>query len=175
MFQKRPEASYQWLSWRQIFFPPHPGTRPGIQTVAVVLPLRRRTRGGAVYLGSFRRRFSRHATAHNSKPGPPFPGLCLPACPLQCGQEEHRSRRAPPPWFGGHLLALPSASARLRPPRGAPLRVHPPGGILGVPALCYAPRGLPPLRCWGGGGGPLGRRQTHLNQSLYAVSGPLGT
>src|SRR5215471_18232637 len=60
----------------------------------------------------FRCRLLRHGTAHNSKPLPSFPGLCLSACPLQCRQKEHRGRRAPPPWFNGALLALPSAGAR---------------------------------------------------------------
>src|SRR5215472_519062 len=68
--------------------------------------------GWCGYLGSFRRRLLRHGTAHNSKPVPSFPGLCLSACPLQCRQKEHRGRRAPPPWFNGALLALPSAGAR---------------------------------------------------------------
>jgi transposase len=53
----------------------------------------------------------RHGTDYDSKPLPPFPGLCLPTHPLQCGPEEHRSRCAASPGFGRSLFALPSAGA----------------------------------------------------------------
>ncbi len=46
-----------------------------------------------------------------------FPGLCLPARPLQCRSQEHRDRRAAAQGFGGGLFALPSAGTRLRPTR----------------------------------------------------------
>ena len=58
----------------------------------------------------FRRRTPpRHGIDHDLKPLPSFPGFCLPARPLGCRQEEHRSRRATAQGFDGSLLALPFA------------------------------------------------------------------
>ena len=50
--------------------------------------------GAGLWLRFAATRFQRHGTDHDSKPLPSFPGFCLRARPLQCGQKEHRSSRA---------------------------------------------------------------------------------
>src|SRR5216117_2241057 len=62
----------------------------------------------------------------------------------------------------------------LRPTRRATLRVHPSVGILRLPPVPYAARGLPPLWRRGRGRSSLGQWQTYADQSLHVVSGPLG-
>ena len=48
-----------------------------------------------------------------SKPLPSFPGFRVPTCLLQFRSQKHRNRRAAAQRFGGGLLPLPPASARL--------------------------------------------------------------
>ena len=50
-----------------------------------------------------RRPLPRHGTDHDSNPLPSFPRFCLPARPLNCRQEEHRSGRTTAQGFGGSL------------------------------------------------------------------------
>ena len=121
-----PETDHQCFGRWQILFPSHPRAWPAGQVTTVTLQAGRRAGGGAVYRRGFRRcLLLRHGTDYDSKPLPPFSGLCLLARPLQCGQKKHRSRRAASLGFGRSLFALPSAGPRLRPTRGAALRVHP--------------------------------------------------
>ena len=55
-----------------------------------------------------------HAAAHHDfKSLSSFPGIRLPARPLQLRFQEHRDRRASTPGVEGHLFPLPPASARL--------------------------------------------------------------
>jgi hypothetical protein len=75
-----------------------------------------------------RHSFQRHGTDHDSKPLPSFPGFCLRARPLQCGQKGHRSSRATAKGFDRSLLTLQFAGARLQPTRRTALRVHSPVG-----------------------------------------------
>src|ERR1700722_3863279 len=74
-------------------------------------------RGGGLWVEFRCRTPPRHGTDHDLKPLPSFPGFCLPARPIGCRQEEHRSRRATAQGFDRSLLALPFAGARLRPTR----------------------------------------------------------
>ena len=74
-----------------------------------------------------------------------------------------------------HLLALPPAGARLGSTRPAALRVHPSVGILGLPPVHDAASGLTPLWRRRRRRSPLGRWQTHADQGVYTVSGPLVT
>src|SRR6516225_4058107 len=46
---------------------------------------------------------SHHGTDHHPKTLPSFPRFCLPARPLNCRQEEHRSGRTTAQGFGGSL------------------------------------------------------------------------
>jgi hypothetical protein len=76
VFYKRPEAGHQFLPWRKIFFPPHPGTGPVLQPAAITFHQGRQDGSSAVYLRGFRRcSLLRHGTHHDSKPLPPLPGF----------------------------------------------------------------------------------------------------
>jgi len=87
-------------------------------------------------------RFQRHGTDHDSKPLPSFPGFCLRARPLQCGQKEHRSSRATAKGLDRSLLTLPFAGARLQPTRRTALRVHSPVGGLVFRNFCRSQGGV---------------------------------
>src|ERR1041385_2219444 len=149
---------------------------PLVYIAAVDRSIRRRRRGGAVYSGSLPlRRHSRHATHHDFKPLPPFPGVCLSSSPVQPGPPEHRDLRTSAPGCDGDLFALSSTGARLRSTPRAPLRIHSLLGISGLSALLHAARRLPPLRRRPLRRSSRGRRQTHAHQGLYALPSPLGT
>ena len=69
-----------------------------------LLRLRGELRPRRVYGGGFAYRSRpRHGTDHDLKPLPLLPGFCLPAGPLQCRQEEHRSGRTTAQGFGRNL------------------------------------------------------------------------
>jgi hypothetical protein len=86
IFQEGPETSHQPLARWQVFFPPHPRTRPRVQPTAVTLQQGRRDRGGAVYGSGFGyRSLPRHGTHHDSKPLPSLPGICLSSRHIQSG------------------------------------------------------------------------------------------
>jgi transposase len=55
-----------------------------------------------------------------------------------------------------------------------PLRVHSALGIFRLSGLRHAARRLPPLQRRAGRAGPMGRRETHVDQSVYAAAGSLG-
>jgi len=52
----------------------------------------------------------RHGTAHNSKPLPPFAGICLSARPLQCRPQEYRGGRPAAQGLDRDLLATTMAT-----------------------------------------------------------------
>ena len=90
MFQERAEQDHELLAGRQIFLQAHPRAWPAVQIAAIVFQSMARDRGGAVYLGSFRRRLPPHAAAHHdSKPMSSLSGIRLPAGPLQFRSQEH--------------------------------------------------------------------------------------
>jgi Transposase len=76
---KGSEAGHQLFSWRQVFFQPHPGARPGVQIAAIGGCIGGRRRGrSSVYFGSLRlENRPRHGTAHDSKPMPSPSRVCL--------------------------------------------------------------------------------------------------
>src|ERR1019366_8352226 len=85
-----------------------------------------RPSSGGVYPGSSRPlHLPLHASAHHdSKSLPPLSGFRVSAGPLQFRREEHRDRRASPPWFQSGLLTLSSARARIRSTRRKTFRIH---------------------------------------------------
>jgi hypothetical protein len=112
------------------------------------------------FMVEFRRRTPpRHGADDELKPLPSFSGFYLPARPLGCRQEEHRSRRATAQGFDRSLLALSFAGARLRPTPER--RVHSPVGVSRLPSVHHAAGRLSPLRRCGCRRSSLGRRQTH--------------
>jgi|SRR5579872_4380481 len=100
---------------------------------------------GAVYGRDSPLPLPRHGTDHDSKPLPSFPGFCLPACPLQCRQEEHRSGSTTAQRFGRSLLALLFAGTGLRPARRTALEFIPLWGFLVF--LLYTMRRINCRRC----------------------------
>src|SRR5258708_39827010 len=114
-----------------------------------------------------------HGSAHDSKPLPPPPGICLPARSLRPRQEDHRSGRTAAARYGGGLFRMSQAGAGLRSPSRAALRVYSSLGHFGFLLVPHAARQLPRLRR-SGRRGLVGRWQASVDQSLYVVSGPLG-
>src|SRR5216684_4644806 len=175
MLDERPEVSNQFFPWRQVFFQPHPRTRPGVQIAAVGGSISGRRRGSSVvYTGSLRlENRPCHGIDHDFKPLPSPSGIRLPTRPLRRRQEKHRSGRPTAGGLGGSVLGVSAAGTRLRSSSRAVLRVHSSVGLSGFPDVPHATRRLPEL--WRGGrGGSLGRWQAPVGPSLYAVSGPLG-
>src|SRR5713226_8519735 len=175
MLDEWPEANHQLFTRREVFFQSHPRARPVVQIAAVDRSIGGRRRGSsAVYSGSLgHENRPCHGTAHHSKPLSSPSGIRLPTRSLRPRPEKHRSRRATAGGLGGGLLGVPSAGTGLRSSSRALLRVHSAVGLSGFSAVPHAARRLPEL--WSGGrGGSLGRWEAPVDQSLHAVSGPLG-
>ena len=115
----------------------------------------------------------RHGTDHDLKPLPSFPGFCLPARPLRCRQEEHRSRRAT-----ARVRPQSARAAICRRPvttnsPSAALSSFPYGGFSSsscTPCVgsTVAAAALPPSKKFPGA------TANHINQSLHALLSPLG-
>src|SRR5664280_2348900 len=154
----------------QVFFQPHPGTRPVFQIVAVG----GRRCSSTVYLGSLRlENRPPHGIDQDSKSLPSPSRVRLPTRPLRRRPAKHRSGRPAAGGLGGNRFGVPPAGTGLRSPSPAALRVHPPVGLSGVPAVPHAARRVPELRR-GRRGGSLVRWQAPVDSSLHAVSGSLG-
>src|SRR5664280_229325 len=175
MLDEWPEASNQFFTWRQVFFQPHPRARPVVQIAAVGGNIGGRRRGSrAVYFGSLRlENRPCHGTDHDFKLLPSPSRIRLPARPLRPRQEQHRSGRPTARGLGGGLLGVPPAGTGVRSSSRTALRVYSSVGLSGFPAVPHATRRLPELWC-GGRGSSLERWQAPVDQSLYAVAGPLG-
>src|SRR5664279_5467067 len=143
MLDEGPEANHQCFSWGQVFFKPHPGTRPVFQIAAVG----GRRCSSTVYLDSLRlENRPHHGIDQDSKSLPSPSRVRLPARPLRSRPAKHRSGRPAAGGLGGNLFGVPPAGTRLRSPSPAALRVHPAVGLSGVPAVPHAARRVPELR-----------------------------
>jgi hypothetical protein len=83
-------------------------------------------------------RTSSHAADHRPQPLPSLSRLRLREGAAVPGSRDHRNRRAAAAWLQTGVRALPSAGARLRSPRRAPLRARSVLGFFGAVALSHA-------------------------------------
>ena len=120
-----------------------------------------------------RRPLPRNGTDHDSKALPSFPRFCLPARPPRADKKSievavRRRKGSAALCSRCHLPSPGCDQFANRTLSSSPVEFS------RLRSVDHAARQLSPLRHCGGRKSSLGRRQTHIDQSLHALLSPLG-